>query len=357
VLVASQRILIVAHSHRGHRLVYVHLLADTALARGEHVTLALTPAGFKSDEFKAHLEQVAHDCELVNLQPGQIKPRGVAKLANDAASAKIIVPDGDRFAMRLALTLYRPHASVTALVTQDPRWATSRRPDRRLKMWVKRAMLYQCARRRHVRVVYLTGQSPVGHLGRLVAPDPVLFDGSHLDRNELREQLGLRRDLFWFIVAGGITPRKNLPLVMDALSAAHLPPSGLFVAGPIDASVLHAIGPLVLRAKRAGITVVINNRIHTDGEIDRAIKASDCVVVAYSTDSPNSMTTKSSLAGRRVIVAGSPILCSWARNLGITMVGPLHCDSLIELMHRAVATPEPSPTQGIGSRPFVEALL
>ncbi|MEU3453727.1 hypothetical protein ABZ671_09005 [Micromonospora sp. NPDC006766] len=354
----DERVLIVSQDHEGHRLMYVRLLAGAALDRGAEVVLALTPAGFRSEEFRLHLAVVAHRCRQVTLGGPPLAVTALHRQAVRYGCDRVLVPDGDRFAVRLGVRGWPRDVSIAVLVTQDPRWNSDRRPSVRARLRLKDLLLQRTERLRGVRLLYLSDHSEAGRLARpTVAPDPVFFDAAELDPIALRRELGLPEDRFIYLVAGKVSARKNLFLVLHCLLSLADQAVALFVCGQVDPSVRAEVEPLLSRARAAGLPVILSDRVQTDHEVNRAVQASDCVVVAYSSDQPNSMMAKGVRAGRRVVVAGSDRLVTWARHLGVSLCGPLTEESLTGLLEKATAAPPPAPRTELGSSAFVDAFL
>jgi hypothetical protein len=120
---------------------------------------------------------------------------------------------------------------------------------------------------------------------------------------------------YWFGLAGVITARKNPGLVMDAV--ALLPEkAGLLVAGVVEASARGEFAAGAARLAAAGIPLVHHDRTMSNAEMNAAIEAMDCVVVAYDTHAPPSTMGKSYVLGTDCILAGSEQLREHARYLG-----------------------------------------
>ncbi|MET8358459.1 hypothetical protein [Micromonospora sp. NPDC005171] len=354
----AERVLIVAQAHEGHRLMYVRLLAAAALDRGYSVVLALTRPGLRSTEHRLHLAAVADRCRQVALADPSLNVAGLRQQAMRYGCTRVLVPDGDRFAIRLGMRGWPAALPIVVLVTQDPRWNTDNRPLVRARLKAKDFILRRTERLPGVRLLYLSDHSEAGRKARpAVAPDPVFFDAEDQDPTALRVGLGLPEHRFVFLVAGKVSARKNLPLVLRCLLRLADRPVALFVCGQLDPSVRAEVQPLLGRARAAGLPVILDDRVQTDSGINCAVQASDCVMVAYSSDQPNSMMVKGIRAGRQVVVAGSDQLVTWAQHLGLSLCGPLTEESVTGLMEKAIATPAPAPRVDLGSDAFVEAFL
>lgn len=354
----AERVLIVSQDHEGHRLMYVRLLASAALDRGDSVVLALTRPGLRSEEHRLHLGPVADRCRQVVLADPPLTVTGLRRQAMRYGCTRVMVPDGDRFAIRLGMRGWPPGPPIVVLVTQDPRWNTDNRPSVRARLKTKDIILRRTERLPGVRLLYLSDHSVAGRKARsAVAPDPVFFDAEDQDPTALRGTFGVPEDRFVFLVAGKVSARKNLPLVLRSLLRLADRPVALFVCGQLDPSVRAEVQPLLDRARAAGLPVILDDRVQTDHAINCAVQASDCVMVAYSSDQPNSMMVKGIRAGRQVVVAGSDQLATWAQHLGLSLCGPLTEESVTGLMEKAIAAPTPAPRVDLGSDAFVEAFL
>jgi hypothetical protein len=353
-----ERILIVAQDHGGHRLVYVRLLAQAVLDRGDQAILALTTDVIRSREYELHLKSTASRCAVTWLERIPLSPPSLGRLAREHHCGRVLVPDGDRFAIRLGITGWRSDATMVVLVTQDPQWNTDRQLAHRVRLGIKSLALARTQRLPGTRLLYLSDHFHAGRPARqAVAPDPVLFDASDRDPIELRRQFGLAEHLFWFLIAGHISARKNPAMVIRSLLPLAGRGVGLFICGTIEPAVRAELTPLLAQAQAARMPIVIDDRVQTERELNSAVQAVDCVVVAYSSDQPPSMMAKPVRAGRRVVVAGSASLRMWAQRLGIGLVGPLDQASLSDLLGRAVATPVPAPRQDLDHTAFAKAFL
>ena len=318
--------------------------------------LALPAAALHSPEFTLHLGAVADRCELVRSDE-PITPALAHRLADRHRCARVLVPDGDQFATRLGLVGWRSAAQVVALVIRDPRLSGNPRPRHRAKMAVKGVLLRRTARLPRVRVLYLADHAETARRGRDAVADPILFDAAHLDPAEIRRDLGLSEDRFYFVVAGKITARKNLDMVLRGILPLAAAKIGLFVCGELSPDVRTTIAPLLEQARRLDVEVVLSDRLQSNHELNRAVQMADCLVTAYSNSAPPSTTTKGARAGRRVVVAGSEVTRMWARNLGIELHCPLKQRALDDLLRRALSSPVPPPIPGGDPRAFAEAFL
>ncbi|WP_320066986.1 hypothetical protein [Micromonospora sp. RTGN7] len=353
---ARRRVLIINQGHQGHPLVYVRLLVDAALERSDGPVVALPDAALRSPEFTLHLGEVADRCEIVRLAD-PITPELARQLAERHACGRVLVPDGDQFATRLGLVGWRGAGDVVTLVIRDPRLSGNHRLRHRVKMVLKGALLRRAGRLPRVRVLFLADHAETARRGRDAVADPILFDAMHLDPLEIRRDLGLSEDRFYFVVAGKITARKNLDMVLRGILPLADAKVGLFACGELSPDVRTAIAPLLERARQLDVEVVLSDRLQSNHELNRAVQMADCLVTAYSNSAPPSTTTKGARAGRRVVVAGSEVTRMWARNLGIELHCPLEQQPLDALLRRALSTPVPPPIPGGDPRAFAEAFL
>jgi hypothetical protein len=224
-------------------------------------------------------------------------------------------------------------------------------------MRVKHLMIRRARRLPQVRVLCLSDHRRAeSEPGESVA-DPILFDAGHLDQTDLRRDLGMSEDRYYFTAIGAITARKNLPMIFRSVLKLADAKAGLLVCGQLDDLTREAIVPLLDEAERLGVSVVVNDRLHSNHELNRAVQAADCVVTAYDNSAPNSSMTKAARAGRRAVVVGTDRVQMWARNVGVELTGPLDQTTLDQLLRRATSMPLPPPIPDEDHRAFADSFL
>jgi glycosyltransferase involved in cell wall biosynthesis len=351
----SQRVLIVSQGSHGHRLVYVALIANGLLTAGDEVVLALTAEGARSQEFNLHVKGLNPAPHVVTLPTGTLTWRALRDLCVREGCDRIILPDGDRWAMRLGLSLRRDcRPPVHVLVTQDPAWSTRSDLPSRFRMHIKSRLIRRAASRQSATVLRLRNPGDLD-AGPNTVQDPVIGEPGETPVPELRARLGMDEPLYWFVVAGYISARKCPDMVLEAVLQLPTGRAGLLFAGEFDELVLKGLDQLRSQAAEQGVPVLVPNQLLSNEDINRAIEAADAVVVAYTTDSPNSMMAKGLRLGRTVIVAGSRSLQQWAVQLGVPLIGGRSVHQLRDLMEQAMRLPLPAPRDDLGSETFWRA--
>ncbi len=343
----TAHILVVEPRHSGHLLLYVKLIAESALARGEQVSLALGPGVATSVEYAHHLATL--DLPTYEIEsPAEIS--ACAAIANEIGATTVVVPHADEVLASAAIGKWKLKAQLVLLVTRDPRWEFPAPLRRVAKNVVKLFAADFASLRPYVTVVWLR---QIGYRG--VDPhveDPYVADGSlpeiQAAAATMRGSLGMSADRFWFVITGAITDRKHVPMVMDALSAIatdseHKRSLGLALIGPLRFSDPVLRDRLEEQAKGSGLRLIIDDRELSNFEMNAAVSAADAVVMAYSTHSPNSTMVKAYAAGVRLVVAGPRSVRKFARDLGFEHVSPLRPGDLRASLEKVLEAPQPSP--------------
>lgn len=344
------RYLVVEYIPSGHRLVYLRLLAEHILRTGHEVILGVSAEVLESAEFKLHLGKFPGNVQTSVTQLKPLHPRKLRQWGTSLGADHVIVPDGDIVAIKAGLSLQKKsRVLLTALVMRDPRWESPASFLRTLKGRFKYALLHR-AERGGTRIVWLREPLFVEKPGELAAVDPFISTQTWRTISEnaaaLRIALKMDHDTFWFGVTGAISRRKNLPLVVDALSElARRNPNlavGLAVVGGIAPDAGVSKEQILERLESEGIACVVADALITNDEMNAVVQAMDAVVMAYSTHSPNSTLGKAYVLGTRLVAAGPPSIRTFARNVG-AFQGPLSVDALAANFQRAMASERPQP--------------
>lgn len=330
-----KRILLVEAHTGGHLLVYLRIFVLHCREVGIRPVVALPHHAEGTTEFRNHLADIRDVFDLVPLA-GRVSPAAVRGLALMHGCDRVVIPDADPYLTSFSTRRYHG-PPISLLVMRDPAWEPTPTLARSLKMAIKVAVINLLKSRRAISVYFLR---PPGyqHPTELFVNDPILATPDPEGSRALRRALGMSEDRFWFGIAGVITPRKNPALVMEALAA--LPPQtvGLLLAGEVQTAAREQTEQGVTQLQRLGIPVATIERAMSNDELNRAVEAMDCVVVAYSTHAPPSTLGKSIVLGTRCLLAGSPQLRAQAAGLR----GIEECDldepSISEAMRRLAQT-------------------
>lgn len=110
-------------------------------------------------------------------------------------------------------------------------------------------------------------------------------------------------------------------------------------------------------ATALGVKVVRHHVHMTNYEMNVALAALDCIVLAYSTTAPNSTMAKASALGVKVVAAGPPSFRRFAKELTGYSGVPLRVSDIgVELL-RAMESPQPHILRPPDTSGFTSPLL
>ena len=341
---ATRRVLIVEPRVSGHLLVYVRLLAQRSLDRGDQVTLALCQDAFDSQEFAFHLAALAPSVTIV-VAVLPLTGRRLTEMARTANADVVVVPHGDELAARLGMPLRStPKISTRLLVMRDPRWDQGQGGGLAMsaKSRLKLMLLRRASRRRRVDLVWLRGPLAEAVPGEVHVVDPFIADGATIDivraGESLRETLP-QPSAFWFGVTGAVSRRKNLDLVVASLlEVKQSDPTldvGLAVVGQIDDDVQQMFLEGQATLDRYGVHTWFEDRMLSNRQMNDIVAALDAVVMAYSTSAPNSTLGKAYVLGTTIISSGSTTFQQYAEAVG-GETAALDMAELADAMRRAI---------------------
>lgn len=298
-----QTVLIVEPNPDGHRLYYVSLLARQAREMEATVVIATTPAAPATQEWQVHLGGADYQTVLLE-GPGELSE--YEEIASKLAATVTVIPDADRYLPKLIWKGWRGtgRLNVLAMRTQPQ---SGGRAARAVKLAIKK-MLVALPNNRD-RVTCLALRSPFAPEDRSAehsVADPVTLNPSARFQREIEGVIGADVRRTWFGVFGAISPRKNLPLILEALTG--LPHVGLVVAGTIDPVVREALDPAVSTFIAEGGEFIEFPGPLDDPEFDAAILAVDCVIAAHSNEGPSGVIAKATRGGKRLVLAGAQSL-------------------------------------------------
>ena len=302
-----QHVVIVESNADGHRLSYVADLARCALDRGYRVTLVV-PVG--APQIQVHLGDLATRCEVVPHDGRQ----SLSGLSRQLSSDLLVIPDGDRVAVSLGLRPIGRRAWTGRGVIRIllMRWGHGQRDPSvisRGRQLIKRAAVRRALRYDGVELIALASATGAGTTeGFSLAPDPVRISADAQMSEGLRVQWGATDSRPVIAIVGAIDRRKNLPIVLDALSMSNRMDIVLVIAGRVDSSVLDEITPKVEALRASGYGLIVHNRTLSDQELDSTIVAADYVVLAHSNEGPSGILGKAMAVGTGIIAAGADSL-------------------------------------------------
>lgn len=293
----------------GHRLSYVRLLATEALRRGHLVHLALPADGVLSPEYQTHIADLERDLTVETYSRFSLS--ALEALTIQTGAHRTVVTDGDALALQIAKKgRWKGNGQLSLLIMREKAQTDSVR----VRMWVKSVAKHFVIRRaastRNVSVAVLKSATWTGESRYAVAIDPVELKCSQADVDSVRREWGLQDSTYWFGVLGAITARKNVPLLVRSLTQTSGMAAGLLVAGKIDPALRPEIETAAAASAEAGKPVVIIDRMLSDVELDAAVAAVNCLMLAHSNEGPSGLLGKAACGGTRVIAAGAKSLKS-----------------------------------------------
>lgn len=348
----SRRVLIAESGKSGHLLVYVREVAAAAIGRGDDVTIALSQTSRSSLEFKLNLERL--DVTFVDLPKGNLL-NALTSLAAEHNADAVIVPHADPLIPHVALRGYRGDGRLRLLLMRDPHLEHAGTLPRLVRKLAKILACRVVNFRSRVDLVWLR---PFGYKGReLHVTDPFVADGTlddfRKEGNAIRSKLSLSADRFWFVVTGAITPRKNVPLILDALSLLVVQKPGVRVGlaliGPLRGGSELGVTRLKESAESGGFSLVIDDRLLSNREMNSVVTMADSVVMAYTTPNPNSTLVKARALGSRLVVAGPYPVRAFAHSLGYQRTCVLNVSALATQMALVIDDSSPQPDFTIAS--------
>ena len=295
--------LIVEPNPNGHRLTYVSLLVDRCISQGREVRVMTSPAAIGSAQWAVHLGEKS--VQVITKPLDNFTLDGIARVAAQTDASLTIVPDGDGFLIPALRKGWEAPGTLSMLVMRADEQA--KKPWLRHTQGIAKKMLVLAVGfRSNVRVCAL--RSPLVKRRGFIrwAADPVNLSATPERVREMRNRLEGYGKHYWIGVFGSITPRKNLPLIIQAI--LDQPDVGLVIGGSIDPDVSAAIAPLLDEFSAAGGRVLKLPGTLTEVEFDSAISAVDCIVVAHTNEGPSGIVLKAVAAGRRLILAGAKSL-------------------------------------------------
>lgn len=306
--------LIVEPDPGGHRFQAVGNVARAAIAAGSPVVLLTSTIGRDDVAFGVFLADL--DIE-VEAPFDAIYPRtadmvrAVRDVCDDLDVARVIVMDADQSLKRWwylaprAFRGLRRRPKVTFMVTRYPaRLSILDRTGWRLRIPKATLALFAMATGSLHRVVGFAGRDDLsrGWVVRRVR-DPETCLAHSRDRDAIRDELGLPRDRKLVGLFGVIQPRKNAPLILEALKRANVD-ADLLLGGELSPEVRYWVDGLPEEDRRR---VIVRDAFLTDLELDQLVAAVDVAPIALTNNGPSGIMGKAIAAGVPVVTAGSRV--------------------------------------------------
>jgi glycosyltransferase involved in cell wall biosynthesis len=348
----------------GHRLHYLaHIVGAIGVDRAVVLTTESTQ---RSEEYSLLVAPLAGATVVL---PEHDSPTELLRAAVDAArrsgARTLVLPEVDPFLVPLLLLLLRHPRLPLELRLLLMRTTTVGGPEPlRPATLVKPVLVALLRLFRQTRMFFLTDAFGVvtrrrGYRGLQAVQDPVVRTGP-IGRTRPR----------WFPppgpvtvgVFGVISHRKNLPVLVAAMSAA--PDAVLVVAGRLFPEVRAFVDTDagVARLIAEGRMVVVD-RLLEPAELGDALAAADVVAVLHDNDSPSGILAEACLRGTPSLVPEGGWLAEVVRATGVGEVVPLTASGVADGIAR-VAPNRDAHTAAIrraagrlGTSDFTERLL
>lgn len=343
----------------GHRPVYVREIVAEAVRREIAVVLATTHEVLDDPGFTDHFGPLAESIALATVAGG-ISASGLQRLAADSGCDLVIVPDALKYGLPLLFGVTRKYPMLRILIMNDPRWHAGHRPLASLVAGAKLLGLLASAARPGVELLWLRPQGTKP--SRRVVIDPLLLEASieevEIEASRMRAVLQMDPSVFWFGVVGVLDSRKNIPMVAEALeliASESTQKVGLALLGPWASESARQSAERCL--SDPAFPLVQRDRPMTNHEMNVAVAALDCVVMAYSTNAPNSTTAKAAALGVRVAAAGSQTFRRFARVLTGSEGATLEVEGLALEMRASMRRDAPPARELTGAEGLTGPLL
>ncbi|MHC6593418.1 glycosyltransferase family protein [Arthrobacter sp. C152] len=333
-----------------------------ALSRGAEVHIGLPSGASESAEYQIHLNDLSDNFRLSTIEDFGL--RELERLSLEFGVTRTIVTDADILARQVASTgSWRGSGTLSILIMREKAQGRALSPITWLKTTAKHTLMYRASSVRNVEVSVLKSATWEGRSLFRVAKDPVELECTYLDVADVRSAWGLSSGTYWFAVLGAVTERKNVPLVVESLATLSKTdyaagPLGLLIAGSVDGELKSDLLNFRTKCEAAGIEFVVIDRTLSNTELDAAVAASNCLVLAHSNEGPSGLLGKAACAGTRILAAGANSLRHDIRSLGdMAEWTPLKTSELKSAMKRALTSGRGEPKLSANKEMFVEALM
>jgi hypothetical protein len=308
------KIVIVEPNSWGHHFYYVRLLVERALSINNNASALLltTELATKSHEYQVHLSPIDR-LEVQVLDKGDFRLKSLSKHPEVSSADIVCFPDADRLLPQLAMGSWSTSGKSTFLVMRADGEPKKLRGIGVAVGFTKKLLI--CIGNSRKNIVVYSLKSPLSKR-QLPIPwvsDPITLSIDGLMVNDVRNKLSQLSANYWLGVFGYVTPRKNLPIIVEAIMKSS--DLGLVIAGTISKDVFDELKPELDWLQNAGRLLSLSGTLE-DNELDSAIAAVDCVLAAHSNDGPSGIVAKAAMLGKPLVLAGAKTLKRDAKSLG-----------------------------------------
>ena len=335
---SSRDLILFEPNYRGHRMSFCALLIRDAQKRGVNVTLASSSETWLSDEY---LLRFPGSQSFGRIDLGKLPNFGglrydrwilgwLKRIGEVNVRSRVVILEGDKIAPLLAISRI-PKGTQLSLLTIRPPVKIGRTANA-WKVFFPKFLGCLALRQRGVDIVGLAPATPKSDSYRIgcwrAAPDPIDVEHSDEAISAYQRLHSIDSSKLWFGIFGNVTRRKNLDMVLNALSMGPAHTVALLVGGLVSAEELRICEPAIDNFKRGGGTLILDNRLLTDSDLNAAIASVHVTVNAHSGDGPSQILGKSLALGTYIVAAGSPTLRKELVKLGTGTWSALDARSL-----------------------------
>jgi glycosyltransferase involved in cell wall biosynthesis len=315
------RILVIEHSHLGHRFVHLRMLLPALCELSDSVTLAIPKDALDTDEYCSQLARFEGQIEIDAWLPSHKhfsswrKPAEVRESIRRSGADYVYVPHADGYAQIiglcrcLCLPTIPKGVELEALVMRGafvyPQKDIIASLKAALSMWL---VLRGPWSRLHLLdpLVYDAVKSKEGCIAHKVSliPDPVP-NSPDITRAEACRLLDIPQDGRYIVAAGALDERKGTDLLVHAFSRAELTESDrLLLVGRLAPNVRDLVErvyqPLVANGR-----IIMMDRFVSDKDFELAILAADVVCTPYRSHIGSASIAIRAAEARRFVLASA----------------------------------------------------
>jgi hypothetical protein len=316
----------------GHRLHYVRHLVEAVGPDRCVVFMSNQAAG--SDEFAAHTDVISASMQVLTTADTHraLLESGVAG-ARTAGAQRLVLPDGDRYLLPLLLLMARHprlRLHIRLLLMRTTAIGGIERP--RPAMIVKPVLVQLLRIFPQVQILFLTDALGVvarrrGFPGISAVEDPVSPPAEPLGEMPLwLPPVGTNTTTIG--VFGVISPRKNLPLLVEAVTC--LPDAILVVGGRLEPGVRDFVDTdnHVRELVADGRMIVIDRPLSAQ-ELAAGLASVDVVAVLYNNDGPSGILAEACVRHTPVLVPTGGWLAHVVESTKIGVATPLTASGVV----------------------------
>lgn len=315
------RILVIEHSHIGHRFPYLRMLLSALCELSDQITLAIPKDSVDTDEYRSQIAQFEELVEIDAWLPSHRrmhtwkKPAEIRKAIRRARANYLYVPHADGYAQVIGLSRLVcfptiPHNVEAEVLVMRGTFAY---PQSGIKSSIKGVISKLLTMngpwdKLHFLdpIVYKQLQSSAEKKTKSISllPDPVP-PALNLSKQEARLQLGLPVEGRYIVSAGALDERKGTDLLIRAFKQANRKSNDrLLLAGRLTPA-MRAIIDAECGELISSNHIISMDRFISDDEFNLAITAGDVICTPYRNHIGSASIAIRAAAAHRYVLASS----------------------------------------------------